>query len=312
MYLMVVVISNTKVAEIPGISAAGATLELMKYTPPADIEYIFYGKPKCIDAIPVTPQGHPTPAIITKACKELLNFTLLPIRAGSIIFPEVSHMYVSSKPGGDIRYEDGSPEHDILMEKGIMLGKELKKFDLVVGESIPGGTTTAMAVLRYLGYDARTSSAFKDNPLFLKEKIVEKALKRCKDVSSCADPMLSFLTGMVIGHGNVVLGGGTQMLAAAAMAKEEGYKPKLIATTKYILKDKSANFAEIAREIGVDYHASNIDLSKSKYKGLREYEMGYVKEGVGAGGALYIAENSGVSMAEVVDKIEELYRRLIK
>ncbi len=312
MYLMTVVISNTKVAEIPGISAAGKSTELIKYTPPADIEYIFYGKPKCIDAIPVTPEGHPTPAIITKAAKEIMNFPLIPIRAGSILPPRTPHIYASSTPGGDIRFEDGSPEHEKLLEDGIILGKELRKFDLVIGESIPGGTTTALAVLRSLGYDAHTSSAFKDNPVSLKEKVVNMALKRGKSVKCCGDPMISFVAGMVIGHGNAILGGGTQMLAVAAIAKEEGYKPKLIATTKYIANDKSANFKEIAEEIGVDYYISQIDLSKSKYKGLREYEIGYVKEGVGAGGALYMAEKSGIKLEDIEKKIEELYGRLIE
>ncbi len=312
MFLMTVVISNTRVAEIPGISAAGANTELIKYTPPADIEYIFYGMPKCIDAIPVTPEGHPTPAIITKAVKEILNFPLIPIRAGSILPPQVPHIFASSKPGGDIRFEDGSPEHEELMEKGMILGEELKDFDLVIGESIPGGTTTALAVLKSLGYDARTSSAFKDNPVSIKERVVEMALKRGKGAKCCGDPMLSFVAGMVMGHGNAILGGGTQMLAVAAIAKEEGYKPKVIATTKYIVLDKSANFVEMAKELGVDYHISNLDLSKSRYKGLREYEIGYVKEGVGAGGSLYMAEKMGIGLNEVTRKIEELYRRLVE
>jgi len=310
---MFVVLSNTKVAEIPGISAAGATTELIKYTPPADAEYIFYGKPKCIDAIPVDPDGHPTPAIITKASRELAKFPLVVVRAGSIIAPSLPHIFASDKPGGDIRYEDGSPEHEKLVEYGAMLAEEFKNEEIVVGESLPGGTTTALAVLRALGYDnARVSSAFRDNPVDLKEKVVSIALKRCRDAKGCGDPMISFVSGMVCGHGNVILAGGTQMLAVAAVAKDMGCKPKLIATTKYIIRDESANFAEIAREIGVDYYAANLDFSRSRYKGLRDYEIGHVKEGVGAGGSVYIAEKMGFSAEDVVRKTEELYSMLVE
>ena len=43
---------------------------------------------------------------------------------------------------------------------------------IVVGESIPGGTTTALAVLRALGIDARfkVSSSMPENPHNLKTR----------------------------------------------------------------------------------------------------------------------------------------------
>ena len=36
---------------------------------------------------------------------------------------------------------------------------------LVIGESIPGGTTTALAVLKALGFDAKVSSSIPNNPM---------------------------------------------------------------------------------------------------------------------------------------------------
>jgi NaMN:DMB phosphoribosyltransferase len=58
-------LSYTETATIPGLTIAGANTELTKFTPAADAEYIHFGKCKCIDSIPATPDGKPTPAIIT-------------------------------------------------------------------------------------------------------------------------------------------------------------------------------------------------------------------------------------------------------
>ncbi|MFN3136022.1 MAG: TIGR00303 family protein, partial [Candidatus Kryptonium sp.] len=39
--IFVLVIGNTKTAEIPGITVAGANPDLIKYTPPADAELLY-------------------------------------------------------------------------------------------------------------------------------------------------------------------------------------------------------------------------------------------------------------------------------
>ncbi len=71
--VFVCVISYTATCEIPGITVAGANLESLKYTSPADAEFLHYGHCKCIDKVPVTPDGKPTPAIITRAALRLSN-----------------------------------------------------------------------------------------------------------------------------------------------------------------------------------------------------------------------------------------------
>jgi uncharacterized protein (TIGR00303 family) len=317
------VIANTEIATIPGISVAGATPELTKFTPPADVEYVLHGKPLCIDAIPVTPQGHPTPAIITKASYELAGFAILPVRGGSILPPQTPYVEVTDKPGKDFRFGRAIVDVERIIQKGRMLGTQLEKMgfeELIIGESIPGGTTTAQAVLTAFGYDARTSSASPENPRRLKEEVVEMGLKRVKElsdpweiVSEVGDPMLATVLSVSLGFGKkIVLAGGTQMLAIAAALKAMGEDLNrfLIATTKYIVNDSSATFADTADEIGIDFWAAKLDFSQSKYKGLMDYERGYVKEGVGAGGSVYLAEKRGVSTKEVIRKVEDLYSQL--
>ncbi len=319
--LFIVVISNTKLANIRGISAAGAMPELIKYTPPADVEFLFYDKPLCIDAIPVTPEGYPTPAIITKASYNLSKFPILIVRAGSELEPLIPYVKVSERVGGDIRSEKGVENISEILRKSELLGKELKKSydELVIGESTPAGTTTALAVLKALGYDAKVSSSMANNPTELKEKVVEEAFKNkgisfgelrddpLKAIELFGDPMQACIVGLAKGFGkNVVLAGGTQMLPIAH-ALDGKCK---IATTKYIVNDKTSNFLDIANEIGVDVYEAMLDFSRSRFKGLRMYEEGYVKEGVGAGGSVYLAEKHGISVDDIVKEVERIYEKI--
>ena len=50
-FLFALTISHTETCTIPGITIAGATPELAKYTPAADAEFLRYGKCKSIAEI---------------------------------------------------------------------------------------------------------------------------------------------------------------------------------------------------------------------------------------------------------------------
>ncbi len=328
--LFLLVLGNTEISTVPGISVAGATPELTKLTPPADAEYLFHEKPLIIDAIPVTPEGHPTPAIITKAARELAAFPILVVRGGTYLAPLVPHVHISDSIGRDFRRGPALPEFGEIIKRARLFGEELNKTpveELVIGESTPGGTTTAQAVLWAMGYDARTSSASPENPQSLKEKVIGEGFKRAgidrgelrdnplEALRQFGDPMMATVIGVSLGfRKKVVLAGGTQMLAVSAilMALGEDLSRFMIATTRWVVKDRSATFLETAKEIGVVTYAADLDFSKSEFKGLRDYERGYVKEGVGAGGATWLAVKAGFSPGEVSEKVEELYRRLME
>ncbi|WP_297523410.1 nicotinate mononucleotide-dependent phosphoribosyltransferase CobT [Thermococcus sp.] len=327
--LFLLVLGNTEISTVPGISVAGATPELTKLTPVADAEYLFHEKPLTIDVIPVTPEGHPTPAIITKAAKELANFPVIVVRGGTYLAPLVPHVHISNAVGRDFRKEPALPEFGDILKRAKLLGEELNKSsikELVVGESTPGGTTTAQAVLWALGYDARTSSASPENPQSLKERVIAEAFSRVglekgqlrdnplEALRQFGDPMMATVIGLSLGfRKDIVLAGGTQMLAVSALLKAlgEALDRFMIATTKWVINDRSATFIETAREIGIITYSADLDFSKSEFKGLRDYEKGYVKEGVGAGGATWLAVKAGFSPEEVSEKVEELYRRLM-
>ena len=328
--LFLLVLGNTEISTIPGISVAGATPELTKLTPPADAEYLFHEKPLIIDAIPVTPEGHPTPAIITKAARELAGFPVLVVRGGTYLAPLVPHVHISDAVGRDFRKGPALPEFGEIIKRAKLLGEELGKSsveELVIGESTPGGTTTAQAVLWALGYDARTSSAAPNNPQSLKEEVIKAGFERVgikpgdfrerplEALKQFGDPMMAAVIGLSLGfRKDIVLAGGTQMLAVAALLKALGEDMGrfMIATTKWVVKDESATFLETAREIGIVTYAADLDFSNSRFNGLRDYERGYVKEGVGAGGATWLAVKAGFSPEEVSKKVEELYERLME
>lgn len=318
--IFILAIGNSAVSQINGITAAGESEELIKFTPPADAEYLFYDRPKCIEAIPITPSGSPTPAIVTKASKILVGFPVLVTRVGSIASPSVPYFFISDSQGKDIRTESGVPEINEILEKSSILADEVFNADdeVMLAESIPGGTTTAMAILRSLGYDSVSSSSMSRNPVSLKLKVVEDALKRVGDIGrnevlrELGDPVLAFLYGFTRRfRGKVYLAGGTQMLAVAALLNSDGLNQATIVTTKFVIADKTATFTRTANEIGSPFVEAKIDLSFSRYPGIREYEKGIVKEGVGAGGAYYLASTTGFTNKEIVDKIDNLYSDLI-
>src|SRR3989337_3456602 len=101
--LFVCTIGTTETAKIRGISAAGALPELTDYTPPADIELLLLGKCKCIHGVPVTPEGIPTPALITMSALRLANIPALAVNGGLRIQPRVPFLELGAKPGRDIR-----------------------------------------------------------------------------------------------------------------------------------------------------------------------------------------------------------------
>ena len=328
--MMLVVLGNTEVSTIPGISVAGATPELTKLTPPADAEYLFHEKPKIIDVIPVTPEGHPTPAIITKAAKELADFPVIIVRGGTYLAPLVPHVHISDVVGRDFRREKALPEAREIIERARLFGEQLNKLGLkevVIGESTPGGTTTAQAILWALGYEAKTSSASPDNPQNLKAQVIEEGFKRAginkgdlaneplSALEEFGDPMTATVIGISQGFkGEVVLAGGTQMLSISALLKAlgEDLGRFMIATTKWVANDESSTFKETAKEIGIAYYYAELDFSRSRFKGLQDYERGYVKEGVGAGGAVWLAMKKGFTVEDVAKKVDELYERLME
>jgi uncharacterized protein (TIGR00303 family) len=335
--LFACVIGVTETAKIPGISAAGANPEITDYTPPADVELLHLGKCKCIPGVPVTPDGIPTPALITMSALKLADIPTLVISAGLKVKPHVPFMDLGGSPGRDIRTGRALDNAEEVLNRAKLAGENLSKTAdyLVVGESIPGGTTTALSVLLAMGVDAKgkVSSSMPVNPHELKIKTAEAGLKAAgveagkfahdpiKAVSTVGDPMQPALAGLILGAANrvpVIMAGGTQMAAVLAVVKSSNpdvLDNVAVGTTRWIIADKTADLKGLVAEIAdVPVLAADLDFSRSRFDGLKAYEAGIVKEGVGCGGAAMAAmlkTNGKITKQVLLEEIEKNYKQLV-
>ncbi len=327
--MFILFISETDLSREKGLSAAGANTEALPYTAPADADMLYYERPRVIDCIPFDPYGHPTPALVTKAAVIEGGLPVLNIRAGTSVAPVAPFIEVSKSPGKDPRSGTAVPEVSKISAAAAeaartFLGSGIKRF--VLGESIPGGTTTALLLLRALGYSGTVSSAGPVNPLSKKEAIWNAVASRLNistggmkgrglaAAAEVGDPMQTAVASFVSALPDdveVVLAGGTQMMAVAALLRDmKVTRPLMVATTKYVCQDETSCFVEYAEKIGVEWYSAPLDFSGSGFPGLADYEKGFVKEGVGMGGAVWYALQKGATIEGITKRTEELYASL--
>jgi len=326
-FLFSFVISYTETCEISGITFAGADKDSIQFTPPADAEYLHYGYCKTIDKIPMTPDGKPTPALLTKTALESSSIPHLTINAGSKISPQLPFIETGLSFGKNISTQDAMTDSQVshAVDYGRIVGRSMASLTdcLIIGESIPGGTTTALAVLRALGFDAKVSSSIPNNPVELKNQVVNSALERIDSdhpysiVAKVGDPMIPFVAGMLSSASDVskvMLAGGTQMAAVLAFASKIGLNQEntAIGTTSYITNDESANFKHLVQQIAdIPAISVNPGLKNSKYSGLKAFSEGFAKEGVGAGGSIISSMlKTGNDSIKFLEMVEKEYHRL--
>ena len=306
--LFICTIATTETGKIPGLSAAGANPDFTDFTPPADAELLLLGKCKSIQGVPITPDGIPTPGLITRSALHLADIPVVVVNGGVKVKPQIPFVDLGGNSGRDIRSGNSVDNVEEVIERAKILGEQLAKASdyLVIGESVPGGTTTALGVLSALGVNAqgKVSSTLPENPHSLKVEVVAAGLKTAgekfgslkrnpiKAISCVGDPMMAAMAGLVIGgakQGPVFMAGGTQMTAVLAVINTlspEALCKVAIGTTRWVAKDIKSDICGIVKQFcDVPILAADLDFGLSKFPGLRIYETGLVKEGVGAGGA---------------------------
>lgn len=333
-------IGSTESSDVPGISAAGATAEMRRMTPAFDAEALVLGRTSSGERVPVSPTGIVSPVVVTRAALGFLDCDTVVVNCGSFVAPAVGCITAGTTVARCLSTGQALEHSHVerLFRCGFESGLELRdRYEyLVVGECVPGGTTTALAVLKGLGYDADRllSSSLPEANHQLRERLVNQGLERAglyrdgcrvnrtreilplEAVAACGDPMQPFVAGLALSASAtvpVILAGGSQMLAVWALISEIAYRDGMdlvsrslaVITTKWVAFDRSAGIRRLAELVAAPFAASCPSFAKSRHSGLRAYEDGHVKEGVGAGGAMaaaYLIGNADPdSLVEAVD-----------
>ena len=338
---LLVVLAATATAEVEGISAAGATAASRRYTAIADAELLLNGpshRPRW--ALPPLPAGV-SPALISWVAVQRLALRPVVSVLGLIQDPPFPHLRLESAdqgPAACLSTGRAMPGERVqhLWSRGHRLGAGLRA-PLVLAECVPGGTTTAQAVLQGLGLpvaDLVSGSALQP-PLALKRRLVNQGLTAAALSSpvepqtllaAVGDPFQALAAGLLVGSLTsgqpVMLAGGSQMLAVLALALchcSPADRPALarqvvLGTTAWLaderLSQRQAAFPELVRRVqdhvGLPLLAltSGLRCHDSRHPQLRAYEQGYVKEGVGAGGLTLLAQLRSIPCSSLLQDCE--------
>ena len=330
------VIAGTNTSQIQGISAAGINAKSRRITALADAEFLLMGASKDHKyKLPPLNAGV-TPALISHVCSKLINVYPVIVPLGIEVKPYFNHLIVEDEdlgPSNCLTTGKSMPRERVvnLYKGGLEIGKSSKQ-PILISESVPGGTTTAQAVMEAFGLRVSNlvgSSLFKA-PRDLRRKVVQKGLLNANlkndfdsfdVVAAVGDPFQAFSMGLLIGarlaKQPVILSGGSQMLAVTLLVleflgannKDDFVENIFIATTGWLVKDNSLN--DLLNLINEKYDvnllglASPLNFKSSIYKELKDYEMGHVKEGVGAGGISLLAYLNGFKNDEIVSLCQQ-------
>ena len=334
---VLLLLAATATAAVPGISAAGATPSSRRRTAAADAELLVLGPAAARPhALPPLPAGV-SPALISHVVLRELALAPLVVDLGCPVAPAVAHLRLPGLAGGGpARCLSGGDALDparleALLALGQRWGQRLSPGrPLLLAECVPGGTSTALAVLVGLGVAAHglVSGSLRLHDHGRKAALVERGLgaaglpaagawdgaaAAARVAAALGDPMQPLAAAMVLAAAAagrpVLLAGGSQMAAVLALAlalAPPSLRPAIAAgtalgTTAWVAEEAGSDLALLLRRIGERWgveplaFAADLRFGDPCHPALAAYERGYVKEGVGAGGLALLWQLSGRS-----------------
>ena len=350
---VLLVLGGTATAEVPGISAAGATPASRQLTAAADAELLVMGPAaQCPHRLPPLLAGV-SPALISWCVLERLGLPALVVDAGCAVAPAIPHIRLGGTPARCLSSGKAMELAAVLrlQQQGQRLGYRWAQCHpqglLVLAECVPGGTSTAEAVLSGLGLDVAglVSGSMRVPPHGLRATLVQQGIAAaiatgCElgnplaVLAALGDPFQAFSLGFLEGiaqapgsEAQLLLAGGSQMAAVLALALAKAELPLrqvmaqrfAVVTTAWVMQEACSELAELLKRVGASYGVepllahSNLHFDNCEQQALRDYELGFVKEGVGAGGLSWLWELAGFSpqaLAAACDQAcaELLYR----
>ncbi|MBC8238106.1 MAG: TIGR00303 family protein [Helicobacteraceae bacterium] len=322
--------SITKTCEIEGITQAGIPGKI-SLTPTLDGEFITHEKVFSLGELAETPNGVPTPALITRAVHNLSPFSSVELLdLGLVQKPQNCFVHnFDIQPSSSISTGANIDAKEIFI-KGMNFGKsyELKGNYLILGESTPSGTTTAAASSLALGFACKNdfSSSFANEPSSIKAETIRQAIRQTtqkmsnfEKLSIVSDNMLLFCAGFLLEatrRFHVVLAGGTQMAAClliADMVREDVLMQVksdniTLATTAWVVNDPHSDIQHLLSLLSYTPHAiyTEFSFANAEIPILKKYDEGEAKEGVGAGAALAYAHQNNIQNDTILNEIEVL------
>ena len=341
-------LAATETAAVEGISAAGSTPESRRRTAAADAELVLRGplgsRPH---ALPPLPAGV-SPALISHVVVAGLGLEPLVVDLGCSEAPAVPHLRPSGPAGGGVAacLSSGAalaPERvEALLELGRRWGQRLVALGrpLLLAECVPGGTSTAQALLSGLGLDVEglVSGSLRQPAHGLKSELVRRGLAAARlpasasagavvaAVGDAMQPLAASLTLTAAAAGlPVLLAGGSQMAAVLALAlalapaaqRRTLTRQAAVVTTAWVAQEAGSDLQLLLARIGERWDveplafAAGLRFRAGCHPALMDYERGYVKEGVGAGGLALLWELRGGSPAELAAACDRACRQLL-
>jgi len=344
---LLLVLAATETAAVPGISAAGATPASRRGTAAADAELLLAGPgSRRTHALPPLPAGV-SPALISHVVLRELGWLerALVLDLGCAVAPAVPHLRLpAGESSGAARCLSSgqamaAERVEALLRRGQAWGARLTAAEpLVLAECVPGGTTTALAVLRGLGLpaDGLVSGSLRTSAHALKAELVRQGLAAAalppagacprRVLAAVGDPMQALAAGVVLGAAPrgvpLLLAGGSQMAAvlalalalAPASARAQLAASVCIATTAWVAEEADSDLERLLGLIGGHWlvkprlEVAGLRFHRCATAALRDYERGYVKEGVGAGGLALLWELAGLPPAALAAACDQACR----
>jgi NaMN:DMB phosphoribosyltransferase len=235
---------------------------------------------------------------------------------------------VGVAPGGDVREAEPVPNAATVFEAAREFGRGFPDDEVLLGETVPGGTTTALGVQAALGEREAVSSSLRDNPVERKRAVVDDGLAESGlargdaatdpvlAIERMGDPVQAVLAGLAVGcletGTDATLAGGTQLAAVAALVRHAGREESLeLATTAYVAEDESVALGPVAADLDLSVTVTDPGFGRGDHPAFEAYAAGEAKEGVGMGGALAAASDAGIPDERIRERVLARWQSLL-